>query len=239
MFAYLDRVRRAVRTRLDRTVIEQYSPLAPPPSPDVSNGPYLEMLQSFISEIDARDASLLELGSRARSGNSYREMFPASIQHFGVDITPGENVDAVGDAHQLSSFLNRTFDAAFSISAFEHFIMPWKVVLELNAVLKVGAPVFVQSHQTWPLHDEPWDYFRFSKYGWQGLFNSHTGFEIVRAEHRLPGRICAVTSDELTTQGLESQPAFLVSGCVARKTAPPLVAWRAEMGAVMDIQYLH
>ena len=68
----------------------------------------------------------------------------------------GTNVDVVADAHELSSSFPRgNFHAVFALSVFEHLAMPWKVVLEPNAILAHGALVFVQTPQTYPLHNEP------------------------------------------------------------------------------------
>ena len=60
--------------------------------------------------------------------------------------------------------------------------MPWKVALEINKILRVGGKVYTHSHQAWPLHDIPFDYFRFSDQAWHGLFNAHTGFCIIDAK---------------------------------------------------------
>src|SRR5215469_14253331 len=46
-----------------------------------------------------------------------------------------------------------------------------------------------QSHWAYPVHDEPWDFWRYSKETWKGLFNSHTGFEVVNAQYRYPAYI--------------------------------------------------
>jgi hypothetical protein len=70
-------------------------------------------------------SSLLEVGSRARSGNTYRQLFPASCRYLGTDITDGPNVDLVADAHTLDGIDDETFHFAFSISVFEHLMMPW------------------------------------------------------------------------------------------------------------------
>ena len=57
--------------------------------------------------------------------------------------------------------------------------MPWKVALEINKILRPGGSLWISSHQTVGLHDSPWDYWRFSRDSWTGIFNKNTGFEIV------------------------------------------------------------
>ncbi len=127
-----------------------------------------------------KTGKILEIGSRARSGTIYRSFIPGAVSYTGFDIKAGVNVDVVGDAHALSAYFGaETFDAAYSIATFEHLMMPWKVAVELNKIMKVGGVVFIGSHQTFPLHEEPWDFWRFSDAGWRALFNKFTGFEII------------------------------------------------------------
>ena len=62
------------------------------------------------------------------------------VTYTGIDIVAGENVDVVGDAHQLSEYFDEDcFDAVFSISTFEHLAMPWKAAIEINRVMKTGG----------------------------------------------------------------------------------------------------
>jgi hypothetical protein len=176
--------------------------------------------------------------ARARSGITRRERFQPPLEYVGFDISPGPNVDIVGDAHHLSRFVTTKFQAALSFSTFEHLLMPWKVVLELNKVLDEGALVFTHTHQTWPLHDAPWDFWRLSQDAWHGLYNRHTGFEIVKAMHAEPAFLSPARVPPYF-QGLDRAPCYLGSQCIARKIASPEVAWEAEMDGIYDLAYNH
>jgi hypothetical protein len=191
-----------------------------------------------LTERAPNTASLIELGSRARSGNTYRELF-SSVQYTGVDITPGDNVDIVGDLHQLSKSVDQEFDFAFSVSVWEHLLMPWVVSIELNKTLKVGGLVFIQSHPSWPLHDEPWDFFRFSKESWRGLFNGFTGFELVDTAYELPANVVPIHADGGALQGIDAEPTFLASACIARKISAPSVDWSCDPSEIFDLVYDH
>ncbi|MBL9079218.1 MAG: hypothetical protein JNL08_17075 [Planctomycetes bacterium] len=72
-----------------------------------------------------------------------------------------------------------TFDAMVSVAVFEHLLMPWKVAIEMNKVLRVGGVVRLTSHESFPLHEEPWDFFRFGTACWDTLFNQVTGFAVI------------------------------------------------------------
>ena len=122
---------------------------------------------------------MLDIGGRDRSGLDRSTQYPG-IDVTVLDIVPGDNVDVVGDAHNLSAYFPPNhFDAVLSVSVFEHLLMPWKAVIEINKVLKRGGIGMVHTHQTLGMHDLPWDFWRFSDTAWKALFNEGTGFEIV------------------------------------------------------------
>lgn len=181
---------------------------------------------------------ILELGARARSGITRTSLFQ-NAKYVGFDVVAGVNVDVVGDAHALSShFRPAEFDAIFSISVFEHLAMPWKVVLECNKVLKVGGLVYVQTHPTWPAHDRPWDFWRFSRHAFDVLFNRVTGFELERCDEGLP---CAVVplGSEPPMLGLWRQPAYLGVSALARKIGEPdeRLRWDVATSDVIGTSY--
>lgn len=191
--------------------------------------------QGEIRKLRAPD--VLEVGARARSGNLYRSWLPAGATYVGFDILPGENVDVVGDAHRLSSFLPAEgFDAIFSVSTMEHLAMPWVVAAEMNRVMRPGGLVFIATHQTWPVHDSPWDFYRFSEHSWATLFNKYSGFEIVGTAAGEPAKVIA-NIVHAATNGLELQPAFLSSAVLARKVSSTDLVWAAQASEVVSADY--
>lgn len=181
----------------------------------------------------------MEIGSRARSGNTYHKLVAPNAIYTGLDVMDGPNVDIVGDAHHLSRHAPGPYDFIFSISVFEHLLMPWKVALEMNAVLRTGGIAFIQSHPTWPLHEEPWDFWRFSENAWEGLFNAHTGFRMLDRGYGLSAKIVPQFAVSGPLQGHESARTFMLSACLVEKVGPPQVTWDAEVGAVYDLAYNH
>ncbi len=131
---------------------------------------------------------ILEIGSCASSADlSLRHLFPTASEYVGFDIRQGHGVDVVGDAHELSRhFSSEYFDLVISVSVFEHLLFPWKVVLEMNKVMKSGAYGYLSTHPTWPAHEQRWDFWRFQEPVFAGLFNEHTGFELVSVVEGLP-----------------------------------------------------
>ncbi|MER9458979.1 MULTISPECIES: class I SAM-dependent methyltransferase [unclassified Mesorhizobium] len=186
---------------------------------------------------DRPGAPLIEIGSRARSGNTYRHFFP-DCRYFGIDVSAGPNVDFVTDAHTMEG-VTETFDFAFSISVFEHLMMPWVAAHALNRVLNVGGLAFIQSHPAWPLHEVPWDFFRFSKESWSSIFNKFTGFEVLDAGYALEAAIVPANMESGPLQTFDEHPTFLLSACLARKVGPPTADWAADPATIYNLNYSH
>lgn len=182
---------------------------------------------------------VLEIGSRARSGNTYHQFISPNAEYVGLDITDGPNVHVVGDAHHISRHAPGPFDFVFSISVFEHLLMPWKTALEMNKVMRPGALAYIQSHPAWPLHEEPWDFWRFSENAWEGLFNAHTGFRMLDRAYALPAKIVPTFATGGHMQAHEHARTFMVSACLVEKVGAPLVSWEAEAGDLYNLAYSH
>jgi hypothetical protein len=207
-------------------------------SADAEDDNHTKMMNMYLNKVKENPTtSLLEIGSRARSGNTYRYLFPKEIKYIGLDVTDGPNVDIVGDAHHITRYIKSKVDFVFSISTFEHLLMPWKAVIEINKVMSPGGLIFTQSHQTWPIHEIPWDYWRFSRDGWHGLFNRHTGFEIVQTSYTQRAHISHASGVNPITATLLWNSAYLVTACVARKIGEPTVSWDGEVSEIADLAY--
>jgi hypothetical protein len=204
----------------------------------LASDPVLLATSRFQQMVHAQGSGrVLELGSRAHSGKGYRDWFPEPFEYVGFDFHAGSNVDVVGDAHELSKhFPPQSFDAVFSIAVFEHLAMPWRVVLEVNKVLRMHGLVFVSTPQTWPIHEVPCDFWRFSRYGWPTLFNKFTGYEIVATEM---GEPASVVGKQLhaANAGLEDHPAFLSTCVTARKIADTTLDWDVSPDMIVDTSY--
>lgn len=196
-----------------------------------------KMLGDFLEQVATRpEGTMLEVGSRARSGITRRELIPESWGYVGLDVMEGPNVDVVGDAHEISGhFEPESFDAVMALSVLEHMLMPWKFVIELNKVLKPGAVGLFVTHQTWPVHDAPWDFWRYSDHAWTALLNQHTGFEILEATMGEPAFVVARRAHPVTNFG--RQPSFLASNVIFRKTGPTTLEWPVTVAGITATAY--
>lgn len=188
----------------------------------IPSGRLLAQFQSIIN--DNSYTRMLDIGGRARSGVLYADQY-RDKRVVVLDILPDKGVDVVCDAHQMSNVLKpASFDVVFSVSVFEHLVMPWKVAIEMNRIMRVGAVGLIVTHQTVGMHDMPWDFFRFSDSAWKGLFNKHTGFEILGTEvgdiqYIIPHTYQSRYRDVEHTGGYE------YSGVLIRKVAETSLDW--------------
>jgi hypothetical protein len=120
-----------------------------------------------------------EVGSRSVAPESItkRALFPNAERYVGVDIHDAANVDIAGDAHFLHEMMGvASADVVFSGAVLEHLSYPWLFAASVNRTLKRGGLTFHATHQAWPIHEEPNDFWRFSDEGLKILFGPETGF---------------------------------------------------------------
>jgi SAM-dependent methyltransferase len=198
--------------------------------------PYHAVFKDFITLANAKGPiRVLELGAR---GSHVDPRLRNVAEYVGFDIHDGPNVTVTGDAHELSKLVAGPFDAIYAISTFEHLAMPWKVVLEINAVLANDGLLCIATHQTWPPHELPWDFWRYSPAAFQALLNRHTGFEILRAELGLPAVIVPMVRDR-GMRDVHRGEASLGTSVVARKLSAPRddLRWDLTAADVIESEY--
>ncbi len=106
---------------------------------------------------------LLDIGC----GNQpYREIFaPVVRQYVGLDREfPGSCPDVVGDALRLP-FPAEAFDTVLLIQVLEHVPNPPDALSEIRRVLAPGGRLILTAPQYWRMHEEPHDYYRFTRFG--------------------------------------------------------------------------
>ena len=99
-----------------------------------------------------------------------------------TDISDGKNVDVVASADDLP-FEDETFDSVISTQVFEHLKQPRIAASEISRVLKPGGKCLITVPQMNELHEEPHDYFRYTKFGLVEVFEK-AGFRTVTYDQR-------------------------------------------------------
>lgn len=152
------------------------------------------LFENFIARCRAMDAPrVLEIGTRRLfpSRSTRRNAWvPNASEYLGADIAPGTDVDIVIDVHRLSQVVGEEqFDIIISCSSFEHFKYPHLAAHEMMKALRVGGVLFIMTHQAFPLHGAPYDYFRFSREALAGLFGTQMGFRVLATDYEFPVKL--------------------------------------------------
>lgn len=120
------------------------------------------ILRSIEEVRDLANGTLLDVGCGERP---YEPWLTKVDVYIGVDVTPGvrrADVIARGDA---LPFADESFDTVWSSQALEHMERPVDAVREMARVLKRRGALILTVPQAWRLHEEPHDYFRFTRHG--------------------------------------------------------------------------
>lgn len=106
-----------------------------------------------------------------------------------IDVTPAVSPDALAQADALA-FVDGSFDGVLCTEVLEHLKEPRAALGEIQRVLRPGGVLYVSAPQTWGLHYEPHDYWRFTRHGLRLLLES-AGFDVLRVERI--GGLCSMT----------------------------------------------
>ena len=109
------------------------------------------------------------------------QVAPYVREYVGVDredpFNDAARVDLVGTAYAIPA-PDASFDAALSTAVLEHLEEPERALRECARVLRPGGIALYTVPMIWHLHAEPYDYYRFTRYGLAYLFDK-AGFDIV------------------------------------------------------------
>lgn len=74
---------------------------------------------------------------------------------------------------------NNSCDTILSLQVLEHISEPQKAISEFSRLLKPKGILILSTVQSYPLHDEPYDFFRFTKYGLRHILKN-CGLTIIK-----------------------------------------------------------
>ena len=152
-----------------------------------------EMVNLLVNRI--HDRQLVDCASRYLRGRSidigcgaapYRKVLSRYVdQYLAVDHNYTKDgvlgrPDILATAYAIPVQEN-SFDSAICTAVLEHLEEPERALRESYRILKPGGAVIYTVPFIWHLHEEPRDFYRFTKYGLTYLFGK-AGFEIVELQ---------------------------------------------------------
>ncbi len=102
-------------------------------------------------------------------------------EHVGLDHADSPHdlgaVDLVGTAYAIPA-ADASFDCALGTAVLEHLEEPGRALAEAFRVLRPGSFAVYTAPLFWHLHEEPRDFFRYTRHGLRHLFEG-AGFELM------------------------------------------------------------
>ncbi|MGK0173948.1 MAG: SAM-dependent methyltransferase [Ulvibacter sp.] len=135
--------------------------------------------QLLIFSKDYLKGDMVDIGCGTKP---YQQILaPYVDKHIGLDhkdsFHDSSNVDLFGTAYEIPVEAER-FDSAICSAVLEHLEEPLDAIIECHRVLKKGGVAIYSIPFIWHIHEEPRDFFRYSKYGIKYLFEK-ANFEII------------------------------------------------------------
>lgn len=139
---------------------------------------------------------VLEVGTRGWGGAPPKHHRAAvqdaspGAEWIGLDLEPGEDVDVVADVHEISRhFPIGHFSGVVCCAVLEHLRRPWLAAAQLAQVTRPGGRLFCQTHQSFPYHAYPADYFRFSVEALGEIFAPDAGWRVLKSGYEYPAKV--------------------------------------------------
>lgn len=115
----------------------------------------------------------------------YESMLSAYVdKYIGLDteytLHDKSKADLIGDAYKIPMG-DQTVDTILCTAVLEHLEEPARALKEAHRALKPGGYAIYTAPLFWHLHEEPRDFFRYTKHGLAHLFDK-AGFEVIKIE---------------------------------------------------------
>lgn len=115
---------------------------------------------------DVRNSVVLDIGSGkgafAKELATHNQVF--SLDYPATAIRYEATCDVYGDVRRLP-FRNASVDVAIFFEVLEHVTEPAIAMAEISRILKPGGKLIASVPFVYPIHDAPYDYWRFTRYG--------------------------------------------------------------------------
>ncbi|UCF15478.1 MAG: class I SAM-dependent methyltransferase [Phycisphaerales bacterium] len=129
-----------------------------------------QFVEIFAESFPVREP-IYEFGSLQVPGQEgFADLRPffADKEYVGCDLQEGPGVDRVLNLHDID-LPAETAGTVLALDTFEHVEYVRKAVQELHRILKPDGVLVASSVMKFPIHDFPYDYWRFTPEGFRSL----------------------------------------------------------------------
>ena len=157
-----------------------------------------EIVKNFIkiiSETLPIKEPIYEFGSYQVEGQeNYADLRPffKNKKYIGADIRKGPGVDVILDLHNINLPSN-SVGTVICVDTLEHVEYPRKAIDEIYRILNPDGIVILTSVMNFPIHNYPYDYWRFTPEGFKSLLkNFKKSFTDYIGEKKFPHTILGI-----------------------------------------------
>lgn len=187
-------------------------------------------IEKFISVVSKK----LSPGEKILDAGAGYQPYKKFFNHCSYESTDFDNFEGLSFTCSLDKIpkKNNTYDALISTEVLEHVEDPQKVVKEFRRVLKKGGKLFLTVPQGRTIHQEPYNFFYFTKYGVE-LILKNAGFKkysITAKGGYFWFLADAIRFNEIADQYKENKPIFFILKCFSPITSVfiPLILFHLD-----------
>ncbi len=133
---------------------------------------------SIAAEHILIEEPILEFGSLQVPGQEHfadlRPLFHGK-RYIGADLREGLGVDKILDLHNID-LPSEHVGTVLCLDTLEHVEYPHRALEEIHRILKPDGIVIISSVMYFPIHDYPYDYWRFTPEAFKSLLKPFAGF---------------------------------------------------------------
>lgn len=110
--------------------------------------------------------TVLDLGCGTRPFEP--EIAKVAKRYIGIDWSNsihGTHADIVADLNVPLPIRDSVADVVVSLEVLEHLREPQRMLQEAHRILKTGGKLILSAPFQWWVHEAPWDYYRYTRYG--------------------------------------------------------------------------
>lgn len=128
---------------------------------------YAPLYRDLVEQLPKLEGRLIDVGCGMQP---YRKLLgPKVTEYVGVDRAgPLCRPDVEGDALSLP-FDDASFDSLMSTQVLEHVTDARRALVSMARVLRPGGRIVLTAPGTWPAHEVPYDFARFTRFGLQEM----------------------------------------------------------------------
>jgi SAM-dependent methyltransferase len=134
-----------------------------------------ELVRGIAAARGYATGRLLDVGCGRRP---YVGLLSEVSEYVGVDADTRSGDADLGALAYALPFASASFDTVLSTQTLEHVEQPQRAVAEMARVLRPGGHLILSAPQTWRVHEQPYDFFRYTRFGLRHLLTS-SGLDVL------------------------------------------------------------